>query len=303
MKQEVITDMKLNTAKRHLREGSKNIFRNGWMTIASIGAVTVTLILVGVFLALVFNLNNFASNVESDVEMSVYLDPTLENDQVEAIQGELESIDKVGSVKYSSKEEQLNQLMKDMGQTEWDLFEQDNPLSDTYVVKTSKPQDISSVADEVGELDGVDKVDYGESTVDSLFTVSKYSRIIGAVLIIGLVFTAIFLISNTIKITIIARSREIGIMKLVGATNSFIRWPFFIEGLMLGVLGAIIPIAIVLGGYYYLSNNVSQNIDIGFVQILPYAPFAFQLSGLLLAIGAVIGVWGSVMSVRKFLKV
>jgi cell division transport system permease protein len=303
MKQEVITDMKLNTAKRHLREGSKNIFRNGWMTIASIGAVTVTLILVGVFLALVFNLNNFASNVESDVEMSVYLDPTLEKDQVEAIQGELESIDKVGSVKYSSKEEQLNQLMKDMGQTEWDLFEQDNPLSDTYVVKTSKPQDISSVADEVGELDGVDKVDYGESTVDSLFTVSKYSRIIGAVLIIGLVFTAIFLISNTIKITIIARSREIGIMKLVGATNSFIRWPFFIEGLMLGVLGAIIPIAIVLGGYYYLSNNVSQNIDIGFVQILPYAPFAFQLSGLLLAIGAVIGVWGSVMSVRKFLKV
>ncbi|WP_077307551.1 permease-like cell division protein FtsX [Terribacillus halophilus] len=295
--------MKLNTAKRHLREGSKNIFRNGWMTIASIGAVTVTLILVGVFLALVFNLNNFASNVESDVEMSVYLDPTLEKDQVEAIQGELESIDKVGSVKYSSKEEQLNQLMKDMGQTEWDLFEQDNPLSDTYVVKTSKPQDISSVADEVGELDGVDKVDYGESTVDSLFTVSKYSRIIGAVLIIGLVFTAIFLISNTIKITIIARSREIGIMKLVGATNSFIRWPFFIEGLMLGVLGAIIPIAIVLGGYYYLSNNVSQNIDIGFVQILPYAPFAFQLSGLLLAIGAVIGVWGSVMSVRKFLKV
>jgi cell division transport system permease protein len=303
MKQEVITDMKLNTAKRHLREGSKNIFRNGWMTIASIGAVTVTLILVGVFLALVFNLNNFASNVESDVEMSVYLDPTLEKDQVEAIQGELESIDKVGSVKYSSKEEQLNQLMKDMGQTEWDLFEQDNPLSDTYVVKTSKPQDISSVADEVGELDGVDKVDYGESTVDSLFTVSKYSRIIGAILIIGLVFTAIFLISNTIKITIIARSREIGIMKLVGATNSFIRWPFFIEGLMLGVLGAIIPIAIVLGGYYYLSNNVSQNIDIGFVQILPYAPFAFQLSGLLLAIGAVIGVWGSVMSVRKFLKV
>jgi cell division transport system permease protein len=303
MKQEVITDMKLNTAKRHLREGSKNIFRNGWMTIASIGAVTVTLILVGVFLALVFNLNNFASNVESDVEMSVYLDPTLEKDQVEAFQAKLESIDKVGTVTYSSKEEQLNQLMEDMGQTEWDLFEQDNPLSDTYVVKTSNPRDINSVAEEVSKLEGVEKVDYGESTVNNLFTVSKYSRIVGGILIVGLVFTAIFLISNTIKITIIARSREIGIMKLVGATNSFIRWPFFIEGLMLGILGAIIPIALVLGGYYYLSNNVSKNIDIGFVEILPYAPFAFQLSGLLLAIGAVIGVWGSVMSVRKFLKV
>src|SRR5690348_1159670 len=115
--------MKFNTAKRHLREGSKNIFRNGWMTIASIGAVTVTLILVGVFLAVVFNLNQFASNIESDVEMSVYLDPTLAEDQVQSIQDQLESIDKVGSVTYSSKEEQLNQLMEDMGQTEWDLFE------------------------------------------------------------------------------------------------------------------------------------------------------------------------------------
>lgn len=295
--------MKFNTAKRHLREGSKNIFRNGWMTIASIGAVTVTLILVGVFLAVVFNLNQFASNIESDVEMSVYLDPTLAEDQVQSIQDQLESIDKVGSVTYSSKEEQLNQLMEDMGQTEWDLFEQDNPLSDTYIVKTSDPHDIASVSDEISELDGVDKVDYGQGTVENLFAVNKYARIIGAVLIVGLVFTAIFLISNTIKITIIARSREIGIMKLVGATNSFIRWPFFIEGLLLGVLGAIVPVALVLGGYYYLSNNLTDNISIGFVEILPYAPFAFQLAGILLAIGAIIGVWGSVMSVRKFLKV
>jgi cell division transport system permease protein len=295
--------MKFNTAKRHLREGSKNIFRNGWMTIASIGAVTVTLILVGVFLAVVFNLNKFASNIESDVEMSVYLDPTLAEDQVQSIQGQLESIDKVGSVTYSSKEEQLNQLMEDMGQTEWDLFEQDNPLSDTYTVKTSDPHDIASVSEEISKLDGVDKVDYGQGTVENLFAVNKYARIIGAVLIFGLVFTAIFLISNTIKITIIARSREIGIMKLVGATNSFIRWPFFIEGLLLGVLGAIVPVALVLGGYYYLSNNLTDNISIGFVEILPYAPFAFQLAGILLAIGAIIGVWGSVMSVRKFLKV
>ncbi|PAD22780.1 permease-like cell division protein FtsX [Terribacillus saccharophilus] len=295
--------MKYNTAKRHLREGSKNIFRNGWMTIASIGAVTVTLILVGVFLAVVFNLNQFASNIESDVEMSVYLDPTLAEDQVQSIQDQLESIDKVGSVTYSSKEEQLNQLMEDMGQTEWDLFEQDNPLSDTYIVKTSDPHDIASVSDEISKLDGIDKVDYGQGTVENLFAVNKYARIIGAVLIVGLVFTAIFLISNTIKITIIARSREIGIMKLVGATNSFIRWPFFIEGLLLGVLGAIVPVALVLGGYYYLSNNLTDNISIGFVEILPYAPFAFQLAGILLAIGAVIGVWGSVMSVRKFLKV
>ncbi|MUV39072.1 Cell division protein [Lentibacillus sp. JNUCC-1] len=147
------------------------------------------------------------------------------------------------------------------------------------------------------------KVNYGQDVVSTLFQFNKYARTIGIVLIGGLLLTAIFLISNTIKLTIMARSREIGIMKLVGATNSFIRWPFFVEGLFLGVLGSLIPIAVVLGGYYYIDANLVERINYSFFAILPFNPFAWQLSLLVLGIGAIIGIWGSVMSVRKFLKV
>src|SRR5699024_4840172 len=147
------------------------------------------------------------------------------------------------------------------------------------------------------------RVQFGQDIVDSLFQFNNYARIVGIVLITALVLTAVFLISNTIKITIIARSTEISIQKLVGATNGFIRWPFFVEGLLLGVLGSILPIVLILFGYHYVYNNVANEINIAFVELLPFSPFAWQLAAIVLLIGATIGVWGSVMSVRKFLKV
>src|SRR5699024_10636857 len=125
----------------------------------------------------------------------------------------------------------------------------------------------------------------------------------GITLIVGLILTAMFLISNTIKLTIMARSREIGIMKLVGATNGFIRGPFFIEGLLLGVLGSIVPILVLAGSYKYIYDNLSGQTSISFVKLLPFNPFIYQLGGAMIVLGAFIGVWGCVMSVRKFLRV
>ncbi len=297
--------MKFNTFKRHLREGAKNIRRNGWMTIASVGAVTTTLILVGAFLALMLNLNQVAGNIEEDVEIKALVEVTADEAQVDEIRQQIENIPDVASIDYSSKEEELNGLIESMGEQgeTWEMFEQDNPLNDAFVVKTADPLDTFNVASELEKIDNIQEVNYGEDVVQNLFRFNKYARNIGLALIIGLVFTAIFLISNTIKITIMARSKEIGIMKLVGATNAFIRWPFFIEGLLLGVLGSIIPIAVIISGYYYLDTNVSQLITFDFVSLMPFNPFAWQLSLIILGIGAVIGVWGSVMSVRKFLKV
>ncbi|MYL57507.1 FtsX-like permease family protein [Virgibacillus halodenitrificans] len=297
--------MKFRTVRRHLREGFKNIARNGWMTVASVGAVTTTLILVGAFLALMINLNQMADNIEEDVEINALLELTLEEDQITTIGDEIKQINGVDSVVFSSKDEQLSELVDSMGEEgkSWQLFEQDNPLNHVYIIKTKDPQDTIKVADKISDLQGVQEVNYGQGVVERLFEFNKYARTIGVVLIVGLVFTAIFLISNTIKITIMARSREIGIMKLVGATNGFIRWPFFIEGLLLGILGSVVPIAAILGGYYYLENNISERINYSFVELLPFNPFAWQLSLIILGIGALIGVWGSVMSVRKFLKV
>lgn len=297
--------MKFRTFKRHFREGSKNIWRNSWMTIASIGAVTTTLILVGAFLALMLNLNNVAGNLEKDVEIKALVELTASDDEVEALGEAIQEIPEVSSVEFSSKEKELESLISSMGDEgdAWGLYEQDNPLNHAYIIKTTDPQDAMAVASEIEALDHVEKVNYGQDVVQNLFRFNDYARNIGLVLILALVFTAIFLISNTIKITIMARSKEIGVMKLVGATNWFIRWPFFVEGLLLGVLGSILPIVVLLTGYYYLSNSTTALNQFNFIELLPFNPFAWQLALIVLVIGAAIGIWGSVMSVRKFLKV
>lgn len=297
--------MKFRTFTRHIREGAKNILRNGWMTIASIGAVTTTLILVSVFLAIVFNLNEFAKNIESDVEIKILVDLTTTEDEVITLGEQVEQVEGVESVHFSSNDEELESLMNSMGEQgqAWGLFEQDNPLNHAFLVRAADPQDTERIAQEIEEFEHVYSVNFGQDIVDQLFTFNNYARVIGIVLIAALVLTAVFLISNTIKITIIARSTEISIQKLVGATNGFIRWPFFVEGLLLGVLGSIIPMAIILFGYHYVYENLASQISINFVKLLPFYPFALQLAAIVLLIGGTIGVWGSVMSVRKFLKV
>lgn len=297
--------MKSRTLTRHIREGSKNIIRNGWMTVASVGAVTTTLILVAAFLALVLNLNEMAKNIEQDVEIKVLIDLTADEEQIQELGEHIKEINGIDTVQFSSKDDELLNLIESMGEEgeSWQLYEQDNPLSHAYVVKAENPTDTDRIAEKIQEMSAVQDVNYGKDYVEGMFQFTDYARTIGLAVIIGLILTAVFLISNTIKITIMARSREIGIQKLVGATNGFIRWPFFVEGLLLGVLGALLPIGAVLGGYYYLENNLGVLGNYSFVELLPFNPFAWQLSLIVLAIGALIGIWGSVMSVRKFLKV
>jgi cell division transport system permease protein len=305
MNKEVNTVMKIRTLGRHARESFKSIGRNGWMTFASVSAVTVTLILVGVFFVIMMNLNKVAQTIEEDVQIRVHIDVAANEADQQKLKGEIESIREVQSVKFSSKEQELQELIKSMGEDgqAFKLFEQDNPLNDVFIVKTKNPQDTMKAAKEIGKLEYVTKAVYGKGTVEKLFNFIKASRNVGIVLIAGLFFTAVFLISNTIKITIIARRREIKIMRLVGATNNFIRWPFFLEGLWLGILGAILPIILISIAYYNAYEYLAPKLVGNFIRILPFNPFVYQVSGVLILMGALIGVWGSVMSVRKFLKV
>ncbi len=297
--------MKINTLQRHFRESFKSIARNGWMTFASVSAVTVTLLLVGVFLVIMMNLNHIANNVQNDVEIKVYVDNAADSKTKESISKKIEAISKVDTVVFSNKEKELNNLIDDLGENGevFKPFEQDNPLRDAFVIKTETPQDVMKVAKKIEKIEYVQSVKYGQDYVEKLFDFVSISRNVGIVLIVGLVFTAMFLISNTIKITITARRREIEIMRLVGATNSFIRWPFFLEGLWLGILGSIIPIVLIATLYSNLYEYATPQITIKFVELLPAGTFIFQVSAILLLIGAVIGMWGSLMSVRKFLKV
>ncbi|HDX9580248.1 TPA: ABC transporter permease [Bacillus pseudomycoides] len=297
--------MKTKTLGRHLREGIKNLFRNGWMTFASVSAVTVTLLLVGVFLTAIMNMNHVATKVEQDVEIRVHIDPAAKKEDQKKLNADISKISKVDSVKYSSKDEELKKLIKSLGDSgkSFELFEQDNPLKDVYVVKAKEPTDTASIAKKIAKMQFVNKVQYGQGEVEKLFDTVKTGRNIGIILIAGLLFTAMFLISNTIKITIYARSTEIEIMKLVGATNWFIRWPFLLEGLFLGVLGSIIPIIMILISYNSIQSMFNEKFAGTIFELLPYSPFVFELSALLMLIGALIGMWGSVMSIRRFLKV
>lgn len=295
----------INSLGRHFKESLKSLARNTWMTFASISAVTVTLILVGTFIVIMMNLNNFADNLENDVEVRVHIDLTADKAAQDTLRQEIERIPEIESVVFSPKDKELENLIKSLGDEgePFQLFQQENPLNDVFIVKAKDPHDTKKIAEEIETFKNTAKVKYGQGEVEKLFKVVGVSRNIGLGLIVGLVFTAMFLISNTIKITIFARRREIEIMKLVGATNGFIRWPFFLEGLLLGVFGSVIPILVVIFSYNLIYTWAVPYLQDGFFELLPYNPFVFQVSALLLFIGALIGVWGSLMSVRKFLKV
>lgn len=302
MNTEVNTAMKFSTVKRHFRESIKSLGRNSWMTIASVSAVTVTLILVGVFALIMMNLNKVATDLENDVEIKVLIDETADEAAEKALIEKVKKLPGVSEMTYSTKEDELTKLVKDFGD-DFKLFEQSNPLRNVIYVKAADPQQTAKVAKAIDKYEYTYDVMYGEGKVEKLFNFLNISRNVGIVLILGLLFTAIFLISNTIRITIIARRDEIEIMKLVGATNSFVRIPFLLEGMWLGILGSIIPIAVVTTLYHNIYKIIAPRLQGELVQLLDFSPLVYQVSGLLLLIGVLIGIWGSFMSVRKFLKI
>jgi cell division transport system permease protein len=305
--------MRISTVGRHIREGGRNVVRNGWMSFASISAIAISLFILGAFYLLVLNVNKLADDVEGQVEIRVYLDVGLKQEQVDAIKFDIGSVPEVSLVEFISKEEGLEIVKEKFGEDHREILEgfegDQNPLPDSFSVKVDEPQNVAFVAEKIEKLyEGQEPqpildVQYGEGTVQTLFTITKAVRLIGLVLVAGLAFTAMFLISNTIKITIIARRREISIMKMVGATNSFIRWPFFIEGVLLGAIGSAIPIGILLYGYSWLLEQTQMELGLMLISLLSWDTVAPLMSGLLFGIGMIIGVFGSLISVRKFLKV
>ncbi|NGP44919.1 ABC transporter permease [Bacillaceae bacterium SIJ1] len=296
--------MKARTFAKQMKEGVKNLGRNGWMTFASISAVTVTLLLVGSFLLLVSVLNTTANAVESDVTLQVLIDTDTTEEEQSALGNKIENLGKVAKVEYSTKEEELEKIIEgygEQGQAYAAMKEMgENPLNDVFIVYPLFPRDIEHIQEAIESFDHVFLTVYQDETVGQLFQFMDYARYVGIALIVGLIFTAMFLISNTIKITIFSRRREIEIMKLVGATNSYIRWPFFLEGLFLGILGAIVPITILALAFYYIIDLLSGQ---SLIVTPDYQSSIMRLSFILVGIGVVIGGFGSMISIRRFLKV
>ncbi|HEL1619766.1 TPA: ABC transporter permease [Streptococcus suis] len=303
---------------RHLLESLKSLKRNGWMTIAAISSVTITLTLVGLFGSVILNTAKLATDLENNVRINVYLRAN-STDQAEMIADEsgqavanpdykkvynqIVALPNVQNVTYSSKDEQLQKLTATLGET-WNLFQGDaNPLYDSYIIDTTEPQYVKSVAAEIEKIDGVTEVRDGEVETERIFKLANVVRTWGLAATALLLFTAVFLISNTIRITIISRSREIQIMRLVGAKNSYIRGPFLWEGAWVGLLGAVLPATLIYFLYQMVYSSVNASLASQDLSLISMDIFIPSMIGSLFVIGIIIGSLGSVISMNRYLKI
>ena len=294
--------MKIRTMWRHIRDAVKSLFRNGWSTFGAISAVSMVLLLVGIFVSLLFNMNKIATDVEQDVNVRVYIDLAADETKTEELKAAIQALDAVDTVKFRSKDEELDDITKSVAQ-EFELFKNDsNPLRNAFDVSTKNPNQTKEVATTIEKMDYVARVNYGGARADTLFKVISTSRNVGIGVIAVLLIIALFLISNTIRATIHARRTEIEIMQLVGATKAYIRWPFFLEGGFIGLIGSIVPIAVLWGLYLWIYKGGSDFFSGSNFSLLAPNPFLYHLSLAMAGVGVLIGSFGSIFSMRRFLK-
>ena len=291
---------------RSIRDAFKSVFRNFSLSLASISCITITLVIVAVAIIASFNVDNFTKAIKKDVTIVVFVDREVKEDKIGVIKAKLEQIDNISDIKYKSKQEiqkemqetsaQLDAILKEYG-------EELNPLKDTFEVKVKDLEEIGTTAKTIENIDGVSSVNYGETMVNKFLSAFKTVEKITYVAVIALIIVTIFLIVNTIKLTIFSRKREISIMRLVGASNFTIKIPFVIEGMFLGILGAIVPILMVIYGYFALYNHFGGEFYSPLIRLITPEPFIYYISLIILGIGMVVGMIGSYQAVRKYLKI
>ena len=296
--------MKLRTFSYFVKEAFKSMRRNGLMTLASISTVALSLFMLGVFLCGVVNLNNMAASLETQVQLYVYLKDDLTTNQIMETGKAVKSQPHIKELKFVTKDQALQDFKSRLGDDQKqmiDSLEGVNPLPNSYIVTFENPQDVKLAAKELATVPGVESVHYGQDVVDELFKITQIIRIGGIVLIAFLAAATLFIISNTIRLTVFARRKEIAIMKYVGATNGFIRWPFVIEGMLLGCIGGLIAVACTGEFYYFITSEIEQSL--AFFPLVPMFPIFYQLAVALLIIGIFVGAIGSAISLRQYMRV
>ena len=291
---------------RNIRDSFKSVFRNFSLSLASISCITITLIVVSIAIILSQNVNNFTELVEKDVTIVAFLKREITEDQTDTINKQINSLPYIENITYKSKMELSKEMMESSEVFEsvmqnWD--ETTTPIQATFQVKVKDINEIKYIADEISKMEGVDIVKYGEGMVEQLVSLFDIIRKISIGMVIALIIVTAFLITNTIKITIFSRKREIDIMRLVGASNVNIKIPFIFEGLFLGVIGSIIPIILSTFGYVKLYQKFDGQLFSPFIKLLTPEPFIYVISIVLLAIGVAVGMFGSYTAVRKHLKI
>ena len=291
---------------RSIRDAFKSVFRNFSLSLASISCISITLIIVAIALLASLNINNFAKMIKEDVTIVVFVDREVEEAGVGVIRAKLDQISNISTITYKSKAELREEMQASSSMLEAtmkDWSEEDNPLKDTFQIKVEDIEKIDETASTIEKIDGIDSVNYGETMVNKFLAAFRMVEKGTILAVILLIVVTVFLIINTIKLTIFSRKREISIMRLVGASNFSIKMPFVIEGMILGVIGSIIPILIVIYGYYAMYKHFDGQIFSPLIKLITPEPFIYLISLLVLVIGILVGMIGSYQAVRKYLKI
>lgn len=295
--------MKLSTSEYFIKEVYTSFKRNIWMTLASIFTVVLSLFILGFFSIVILNLNKMADTLESQVQISVYLKDDLSQEEIDETKETLSKIEGLQDIKFTTREEAMENFKERLGDQQFLLYALDdtNPLPDSFSLTVTSPQQVKTIADTVVALNSVESASYSQDIINHLFNLTHLIRLIGVALIILLTGAAIFIISNTIRLTVFARRKEIAIMKYVGATDWFIRWPFLLEGICLGFIGGGLATIFL----YIVYNQVTQEIyeAMAFFPLIPQHPFINYISLAILVAGIIIGALGSTISLKRFLKV
>ena len=295
--------MKLSTSEYFIKEVYTSFKRNIWMTLASIFTVVLSLFILGFFSIVILNLNKMADTLESQVQISVYLKDDLSQEEIDETKETLSKIEGLQDIKFITREEAMENFKERLGDQQFllDALDDTNPLPNSFSLTVTSPKQVKTIADTAAALDSVESASYSQDIINHLFNLTHLIRLIGVALIILLTGAAIFIISNTIRLTVFARRKEIAIMKYVGATDWFIRWPFLLEGICLGFIGGGLATIFL----YIVYNQVTQEIyeAMAFFPLIPQHPFIDYISLAILVAGIIIGALGSTISLKRFLKV
>ena len=289
---------------RSVRDAFKSVFRNFSLSMASILCATITLLVVAISLVFAENIRNATKDLESELSIVVYVEKSATDSDIEVLKESIKSIKSVKDITFKSKDERKLEMSEYDPSFKLIIDNYDeNPLLDSFIVTVNNVKNLAKVTTKINELDKVESAKYGESAIDTIVSVFDVIENAAMIIVIALIFVTAFLITNTIKLTIYSRRNEIEIMRLVGASNTAIKLPFVIEGFIIGLLGSLIPVIVTIYGYIITYEKLNGHILTDIIKLISPFNFVFYVALVIVALGALIGMLGSLNAVRKYLKI
>ena len=295
--------MKSNNFGYLLKEGVRGIFLHGFMSFAAVCVTVACLIIIGSFSMLLYNLNIMVAEVEQDAEILVYIDENYTEAEAKSVGSKINMIENVHQATFVSRQQALEEFVAKQGNEAAFQGIQADVLRDRFIVTLEDNNRMKETVPMIEAVSGVDEVNAPYRVAEAFATVQHILRIVSAAVIILLLVVYLLIISNTVKLAMYDRRDEIAIMKMVGATNAFIRFPFVVEGFLLGMFGAAMAFFLEWGLYNALVSWIGKVDALNLLQFVPFAELLWPMMGTFGAAGLFVGIFGSFTSIRRFLDV